>query len=75
MTTSSPPALEGIDDVRVLDLHVWTLGGSVKSCVVTLGTATPRDPDTYRAGLASFGLAHLTIEVQRRVDVEADLAS
>jgi cation diffusion facilitator family transporter len=58
-------ALEAVDDVRVRDLHVWAIGGPAKSCVVTLVSATPREPAAYRAALARFGLAHLTIEVER----------
>lgn len=58
-------ALEALDDVRVKDLHVWSLGGAAKSCVVTLVTAAPRDARCYREELARFKLAHLTIEVQR----------
>jgi cation diffusion facilitator family transporter len=57
--------LEALDDVRVRDLHVWSLGGGAKSCVVTLVTAAPRDTRSYREALARFALAHLTIEVQR----------
>lgn len=58
-------ALESLDDVRVRDLHVWSLGGGVKSCVVTLATAMPRDTHSYRGALSRFALEHLTIEVQR----------
>jgi cation diffusion facilitator family transporter len=57
--------LEALDDVRVRDLHVWSLGGGKKSCVVTLITAAPREARCYREALARFELAHLTIEVQR----------
>jgi cation diffusion facilitator family transporter len=57
--------LEALDDVRVRDLHVWSLGAGAKSCVVTLVTATPRDARSYREALGRFKLAHLTIEVQR----------
>jgi cation diffusion facilitator family transporter len=57
--------LEALDDVRVQDLHVWSLGGGVKSCVVTLVTSMPRDARSYREALARFALAHLTIEVHR----------
>jgi Co/Zn/Cd efflux system component len=57
--------LEALDDVRVKDLHVWSLGGGAKSCVVTVITAAPRDARSYREALARFELAHLTIEVQR----------
>lgn len=58
-------ALEALDDVRVRDLHVWSLGGGKKSCVVTVITAAPREARSYREALARFDLAHLTIEVQR----------
>jgi cation diffusion facilitator family transporter len=57
--------LEALDDVRVRDLHVWSLGAGLKSCVVTLVTAAPRDVRRYREALARFELAHLTVEVQR----------
>jgi cation diffusion facilitator family transporter len=57
--------LEALDDVRVKDLHVWSLGGGAKSCVVTVITAAPREARSYREALARFELAHLTIEVQR----------
>lgn len=57
--------LEALDDVRVRDLHVWSLGGGKKSCVVTVVTAAPREARCYREALARFELAHLTIEVQR----------
>ena len=57
--------LEALDDVRVRDLHVWSLGGGKKSCVVTVVAAAPREAHCYREALARFELAHLTIEVQR----------
>lgn len=57
--------LESLDDVRVHDLRVWSVGGGEKSCVVTLVTATPREAQSYREVLSRFTLTHLTIEVQR----------
>lgn len=57
--------LEQLEGVRVRDLHVWSVGGAAKSCVVTLASHSPHDPDVYRARLSEFGLAHVTIEVQR----------
>lgn len=58
--------LEGIDDVKVADLHVWDLGRDRRSCVVTLVTKTPRDVEFYRKRvLDSMKLSHLTIEVHR----------
>jgi cation diffusion facilitator family transporter len=61
-------ALEALDDVRVADLHVWSLGAGRLSCVVTLTTSEPREPERYREALRDLDLTHLTIEVQRRDD-------
>ncbi|OQX67511.1 MAG: hypothetical protein B6A08_14945 [Sorangiineae bacterium NIC37A_2] len=57
-------SLEQVDDVRVHDLHVWSLGGAKMSCIATVESKTPRDPEVYRAQLKRFALAHLTIEVR-----------
>ncbi|MEO8549209.1 MAG: CDF family Co(II)/Ni(II) efflux transporter DmeF [Kofleriaceae bacterium] len=58
--------LEGIDDVRVADLHVWDLGPGRRSCIVSLVTSTPREIDFYRSAvLRALDVAHLTIEVNR----------
>jgi cation diffusion facilitator family transporter len=66
--------LETLDDTRVSDLHVWSLGGGKKSCVVTVVTSAPRDARCYRDALARFTLAHLTIEVQRCEEGHARVA-
>jgi cation diffusion facilitator family transporter len=56
--------LEGIDDVRVADLHVWELGTDRRSCIVSVVTAHPRDVEFYRrAVLEALPVAHLTIEI------------
>jgi cation diffusion facilitator family transporter len=57
--------LEHIDDVRVSDLHVWSLGQGARGCIVTLVSSTPRDSAHYRERLAPFGLSHLTVEVRQ----------
>jgi cation diffusion facilitator family transporter len=56
--------LEAFGDVRVADIHVWSLGRGLRSCVVTLCSDSPRDVHVYRAALRSFALAHLTVEVR-----------
>jgi cation diffusion facilitator family transporter len=61
-------ALEHIDDVRVSDLHVWSLGRGARGCVVTLVSGAPREIGYYREQLARFGLTHLTLEVRRCTD-------
>jgi Co/Zn/Cd efflux system component len=61
-------ALERIDDVRVSDLHVWSIGRGQRACIVTLISSTPRESAHYRERLAPFGLGHLTVEVLRCTD-------
>jgi cation diffusion facilitator family transporter len=63
--------LEHIDDVRVSDLHVWSLGRGARGCIVTLVSSTPRESAHYRERLAPFGLAHLTVEVRQCRDGHA----
>ena len=69
--------LEEVDDVRVSDLHIWSIGGGARSCIATIVSASPRDPTHYRERiLRACELAHLTIEVRRCVDGhEAPLAT
>lgn len=57
--------LERIDDVRVSDLHVWSLGRGDRGCIVSLVSSTPRESSFYKRELGRFGLAHLTVEVAR----------
>jgi cation diffusion facilitator family transporter len=61
--------LEGVDDVRVADLHLWEIGPGRQGCIVSLVTSSPRDTDYYRGViLGEVGLAHLTVEVHRCTD-------
>ena len=61
--------LERLDDVHVVDLHLWDLGPGVRSCLVCLVTSQPREASFYRQHLlASVPLAHLAIEVHRRAN-------
>jgi cation diffusion facilitator family transporter len=58
--------LEGIDDVRVADIHSWEVGPGRRAAIVSLVTAQPRDTSLYRERvLARWPLAHLSIEVHR----------
>lgn len=58
--------LEGIDDVKIADLHLWEIAPGRQGCIVALVTGEPRDVDFYReAILGEVSLAHLTVEVHR----------
>jgi cation diffusion facilitator family transporter len=58
--------LEAIDDVRVVDLHLWEMAPGRRGCIVSLVTSQPRETGYYRGAiLKSARLAHLTVEVHR----------
>jgi cation diffusion facilitator family transporter len=64
--------VEGLDDARVADLHLWEMGPGRNGCIVSLVTAAPRDVAFYRSAILGVSnLAHLTVEVQRCPDHEA----
>ncbi len=57
--------LEAIDDVRVVDLHLWEVGPDQQSCIVSLVTSRPRAPAEYRQIVQQFAeVRHVTVEVQ-----------
>ena len=59
-------AIETDDDARVADLHVWQVGPTAWSAVVSIVADRPLAPETYRARLhALAGLQHVTIEVHQ----------
>ena len=59
-------ALEGIGDTRVIDLHLWQLGGGTSSCIASIVTSEPRPLDDYREAVRDVAkIDHLTIEVDR----------
>ncbi|QIM54245.1 CDF family Co(II)/Ni(II) efflux transporter DmeF [Hydrogenophaga crocea] len=48
----------------VLDLHVWQLGPGHFAAIVSIGSANPQTPATYKALLAPVHeLSHVTVEV------------
>jgi cation diffusion facilitator family transporter len=56
-------AVETTDD-KVTDLHVWQLGPGHHGVILSLRSARPLPPSTYRRRLAHLtGISHLTIEV------------
>ena len=51
---------------RITDLHVWQLGPGFHGAIVSIRSATPREPAVYRARLAHISeLSHVTIEVEK----------
>lgn len=59
-------ALESVEGVEVLDLHVWELGPRRRACVASVVSSTLRPTSFYRQQvLASVPIAHLTVEVHQ----------
>jgi len=59
-------ALEAIDDVRVLDLHLWDVGPGARHCIIALVTSEPKEAGYYRERARSvLDLSHVTVEVHR----------
>ena len=53
------------DGSRVTDLHLWRVGPGHNAAVISLVSAAPATPDTYRHRLSGLaGLSHVTVEVQ-----------
>ena len=58
--------LQGMDDVLVLDLHVWQPASGQRFAVVALSTNEPRPLQSYKDALAEVAeLRHSTIEVRQ----------
>ncbi|MGD9762780.1 MAG: hypothetical protein AB7V27_03595 [Candidatus Binatia bacterium] len=58
--------LEATDDLRIADLHLWTVGPGRTACIVSLVSAAPRETSYYRDMILSrWPLAHLTVELHR----------
>ena len=56
-------AIEADADNRVADLHVWRVGSSHWAALIGLVTHYPQSVEHYKALLAPFGLAHVSLEV------------
>jgi cation diffusion facilitator family transporter len=53
---------------RVTDMHLWRVGPGHDALIVSIETASPAPPDTYKARLAGIDqLSHVTVEVNPRV--------
>jgi cation diffusion facilitator family transporter len=59
------------EDIRVADLHVWSVGMDGYAAAVSVVAHSPRPPEDYKAKLpASARVVHATVEVHRCEDHE-----
>ncbi|HBP19573.1 MAG TPA: cation transporter [Planctomycetes bacterium] len=57
-------ALE-VDDDRVVDLHVWSIGPGVRAATIAVVAHEPVTPAEYKARIPENLLHHVTVEVNR----------
>ena len=61
-------SIEGDNDDRVADLHVWSIGPNIYAVELAVVTHDPQPPDQYKESLPKqMGLAHVTVEVHQCV--------
>lgn len=57
-------SIEAVDDNRVADLHVWSVGPNIYSAIVSVVTHEPRPPEHYKRLIpAEAGIVHASVEV------------
>ena len=60
-------SVEGFRDTRITDLHVWSIGPGLFAAELAVVSHEPGEPSVYKELLADAGLAHVTVEVHRRL--------
>ncbi|MGE5527898.1 MAG: CDF family Co(II)/Ni(II) efflux transporter DmeF, partial [Patescibacteria group bacterium] len=59
-------SIEGDQDSKVADLHLWSIGPNIYAVVVTVVAREPATPDEYRARMPKhLGLAHISLEIHQ----------
>ena len=67
--------IEGEDDNRVVDLHVWAVGPNIYSVILSLVTHEPKPIDHYKRLIPpGLGIMHIAIEVHACNDKGLPLA-
>ena len=67
--TAVREGIEAHDDNSVTDLHIWAVGPSIYSAIVSVVTHQPRAPSHYKALVPpGLGIVHMAVEVHRCSD-------
>ena len=62
-------SIEAVDDNRITDLHVWSIGPGIYAAEVALLTRAPQSPGHYKALVpGELGVVHLSVEVHCDAD-------
>ena len=64
MLEKARTAIESIDDNRVTDLHIWSIGPGIFSATIAVVSDKPRPPEHYKGLLPKeLGIVHTIVEV------------
>lgn len=59
-------AIESVDDNRIADLHIWSIGPGIYSAIVAVVSDAPKSPEHYKSLIPSdLGIVHTIVEVHR----------
>lgn len=58
--------IEAVDDNRVSDLHIWSIGPGIYAAAITIVTHTPKSTSDYKEVLKALpSIVHTTVEVHQ----------
>lgn len=62
-------AIEGVDDNRIADLHIWSIGPGIYSATLAVVSDVPRPPEYYKNLFPKdLGIVHTVVEVHHCQD-------
>ena len=66
MLEQTRAAIEGVDDNRIADLHIWSIGPGIYSATLAVVSDSPKPPKYYKSLIPkSLGIVHTIVEVHR----------
>ena len=69
MLEQTRAAIEDVDDNRIADLHIWSIGPGIYSATLTVVSDAPKPPDYYKSLIPKdLGIVHTIVEVHRCQD-------
>lgn len=64
MQEQTRTAIESVDDNRISDLHIWSIGPGIYSAAIAVVSDTPKTPEYYKNLIpGKLGIVHTIVEV------------
>ena len=64
MLEQTRAAIESVDDNRITDLHIWSIGPGIYSATIVVISDAPKSPEYYKSLIPKdIGIVHTIIEV------------